>query len=201
MGCVEHRGEGHAGRGDRGGARRDDQVTDLLGGLHRLRVPHLVVAIAGFTVRYAEVSSGDLQRRRIARLARGDDPRWLWQARSLAAGAGTVFVRAFERGERVHLAMLARGHDPNVPMYDRVRRHNTGRRAGGGAARRARARGAVRVGHVMTDRVPMVVMRDVAYHYPDGHVALDGVDLRIDAASASPCWVPTAPARRRSSCT
>jgi cobalt/nickel transport system permease protein len=94
------------------------QVTDLLGGLHRLRVPHLVVAIAGFTVRYAEVLSGDLQRRRIARLARGDDPRWLWQARSLAAGAGTVFVRAFERGERVHLAMLARGHDPNVPMYD-----------------------------------------------------------------------------------
>jgi cobalt transport protein ATP-binding subunit len=33
----------------------------------------------------------------------------------------------------------------------------------------------------MTDRVPMVAMCDVAYHYPDGHVALDGVDLRIDA--------------------
>ena len=94
------------------------QVPDLLGGLHRLRVPQLVVAIAGFTVRYAEVLSGDLQRRRIARLARGDDPRWLWQARSIAAGAGTVFVRAFERGERVHLAMLARGHDPDIPMYD-----------------------------------------------------------------------------------
>jgi cobalt/nickel transport system permease protein len=100
------------------------RVPDLLGGLHRLRVPRLIVSIAGFTVRYAEVLADDLQRRRVARLARGDDPRWLWQARSVATGAGTLFVRAFERGERVHLAMLARGHDPNVPMYDA--RHTTG---------------------------------------------------------------------------
>jgi cobalt/nickel transport system permease protein len=94
------------------------RVPDLLGGLHRLRVPRLVVSIAGFTVRYAEVLGDDLRRRRIARLARGGDPRWLWQAGAVAAGAGTVFVRAFERGERVHLAMLARGHDPDVPMHD-----------------------------------------------------------------------------------
>lgn len=94
------------------------RIPDLLGGLHRLRVPALLVAIAGFTVRYVEVLADDLRRMRMARVARGDDPRWLWQARSLAAGAGTLFVRAYERGERVHLAMLARGHEPGVAMFD-----------------------------------------------------------------------------------
>ena len=31
------------------------------------------------------------------------------------AGAGTLFVRSYERGERVHLAMLARGYDGSMP--------------------------------------------------------------------------------------
>lgn len=93
-------------------------IPDLLGGLSRLRVPKLLIAIAGFTVRYVEVLADDMRRMRIARLARGDDPRWLWQGRSIASGTGTLFVRAYERGERVHLAMLARGHDSAVAMFD-----------------------------------------------------------------------------------
>jgi cobalt/nickel transport system permease protein len=47
---------------------------------------------------------------RIARIARGDDPRWIWQVRALARTAGALFVRAYERGERVYIAMLARGY-------------------------------------------------------------------------------------------
>ena len=52
----------------------------------------------------------DLARMRVARLSRGDDPRWLWQIRGAAATAGTLFIRAYERGERVYAAMLARGY-------------------------------------------------------------------------------------------
>ena len=47
---------------------------------------------------------------RIARQSRGDDPRWLWQVMGIARTAGTLFVRAYERGERVYIAMLARGY-------------------------------------------------------------------------------------------
>ena len=52
---------------------------------------------------------------RVARLARGDDPRFMWQLRGFATGIGALFLRAFERGERVYLAMLARGYDGRMP--------------------------------------------------------------------------------------
>lgn len=87
----------------------------LLAGLERLRVPRILVAIAAFMVRYLDVIVDDANRARIARLSRADDPRWLWQARGVAATAGTLFVRSYERGERVHLAMLSRGYDGTMP--------------------------------------------------------------------------------------
>lgn len=85
-------------------------VPQLLGALERLRVPRPLVAIATFMIRYGEVLTDDLRRMRIARISRGDDPRFLWQVKATAATAGALFVRAYERGERVHVAMLARGY-------------------------------------------------------------------------------------------
>jgi cobalt/nickel transport system permease protein len=34
----------------------------------------------------------------------------------LARSAGALFIRSFERGERVHLAMLSRGYDGTLPL-------------------------------------------------------------------------------------
>lgn len=93
-------------------------VADLLAGLQRLRVPRPFVAIASFTVRYLDVLTSQLQRLSIARTSRGHDPRWFWQARAVGTTAGTMFVRSYERGERVHAAMLARGYDPGSPAVE-----------------------------------------------------------------------------------
>ena len=90
-------------------------VAELLYGLDRLKVPRAFTAIAGFMVRYADVIVGEARRMRIARLSRGDDPRWIWQARGLAASAGTMFIRSYERGERIHVAMLSRGFTGELP--------------------------------------------------------------------------------------
>lgn len=90
-------------------------VPALLGGLRRLRVPEPLVGIALFMVRYLEVLTAQLERLHVARIARGDDPRWLWQARAVASTAGTVFVRSYERGERVYLAMQSRGFTGTLP--------------------------------------------------------------------------------------
>lgn len=90
-------------------------VVELLSGLDRLKAPRVLTAIAGMMVRYLDVIVGEADRTRIARLSRGDDPRWLWQARGVAASAGTLFVRSYERGERVHLAMVARGFTGAMP--------------------------------------------------------------------------------------
>src|SRR5829696_6524184 len=72
-------------------------VAELLRGLERLRLPTLLVTIAGFMVRYADVIADEVRRMRIARISRGHDPRWIWQARAVAASAGTLFIRSYER--------------------------------------------------------------------------------------------------------
>lgn len=91
------------------------EVPLLLRGLERLRVPSVLTQIAAFMVRYLEVVVGEVQRQRIAMTARGYDPRWLWQVRPIAASAGALFIRSYERGERVHAAMLARGYAGAMP--------------------------------------------------------------------------------------
>ncbi|MFY1633757.1 cobalt ECF transporter T component CbiQ [Solwaraspora sp. WMMB335] len=88
---------------------------DLLVGLDRLRCPAIVTQIAAFMLRYLDVLVGEARRMRIARISRGDDPRFLWQLRGFAAGVGALFLRAFERGERVYLAMVSRGYAGRMP--------------------------------------------------------------------------------------
>lgn len=90
-------------------------VPAILRGMERLRAPRAMVAIAGFMLRYLSVVTGELRRMQVARLSRADDPRWLWQARGVAATSGTLFVRSYERGERVALAMAARGWTGSMP--------------------------------------------------------------------------------------
>lgn len=89
--------------------------ADILVGLERLRVPRALTAIAGFMVRYLDLVADELRRLQVARVSRGDDPRWLWQGRAVATTAGSMFVRTFERGERVQQAMLARGFTGHLP--------------------------------------------------------------------------------------
>jgi cobalt/nickel transport system permease protein len=93
-------------------------VPELLRGLERLRLPRAFTTIAGFMVRYADVIADELRRMRIARLSRGYDPRWIWQARAVAATAGTLFIRSYERGERVYLAMVSRGYAGSMPVLE-----------------------------------------------------------------------------------
>ncbi|WP_116952685.1 cobalt ECF transporter T component CbiQ [Jiangella endophytica] len=91
-------------------------VRALLAGLQRLRVPDRLVEIASFMIRYADVVTGDMRRMRIARESRGFEARHLGHARVVAQGAGALFVRSYERGERVHLAMLSRGYAGAMPL-------------------------------------------------------------------------------------
>jgi cobalt/nickel transport system permease protein len=95
-------------------------VPELLRGLERLRLPRAFTTIAGFMVRYADVIADEVRRMRIARVSRGHDPRWIWQARAVAASAGTLFIRSYERGERVYLAMVSRGYAGSMPVLQEL---------------------------------------------------------------------------------
>jgi cobalt/nickel transport system permease protein len=91
------------------------EVPHILRGLARLKVPVVMVAIAGFMIRYLDVIGGELTRMRTAMAARGFVGRNFAQARMLATAGGALFIRSYERGERVHQAMLARGFTGTMP--------------------------------------------------------------------------------------
>ena len=94
------------------------EITDIIRGLSILRVPALFISITTFMIRYLELITDELGRMRVAMTSRGYDPRWISQARPIASSAGALFVRSYERGERIHAAMLARGFTGEMPMPD-----------------------------------------------------------------------------------
>lgn len=92
------------------------EADDLLRGLQRLRMPDLIVQIMGFMLRYLDVVVGELRRMLVAMRSRGADPRSPRHWPALARCLGALFIRSYERGERVHLAMLSRGYDGRLPQ-------------------------------------------------------------------------------------
>ncbi|MEU7134717.1 cobalt ECF transporter T component CbiQ [Streptomyces sp. NPDC046261] len=96
------------------------ELRALLLGLQRLRLPPLLVQIATFMIRYGDVIADEMRRMRIARESRGFTARGVRHWRVLATSAGALFIRSYERGERVHLAMVSRGYAGTMPVIDEV---------------------------------------------------------------------------------
>jgi cobalt/nickel transport system permease protein len=92
-------------------------LRSLLVGLERLRMPTLMVQIMTFMVRYGDVIGDEMNRMRIARESRGFAGRDVRALPVLARSAGALFIRSYERGERVHLAMLSRGYTGSLPLH------------------------------------------------------------------------------------
>lgn len=91
------------------------EVPEILAGLARLRVPAVLVAIAGFMIRYLDVLAGELGRMRTAAAVRGYRATGFRALRAMAGIAGSLLIRAFERGERIHAAMVVRGYRGIMP--------------------------------------------------------------------------------------
>ncbi|MFR9673497.1 cobalt ECF transporter T component CbiQ [Streptomyces sp. TR06-5] len=96
------------------------ELREVLLGLQRLKLPPLLVQIATFMVRYGDVIADEMRRMRIARISRGFEARGPQHWGVLAKSAGALFIRSYERGERVHLAMLSRGYTGTMPVIDRA---------------------------------------------------------------------------------
>ena len=87
---------------------------ELIKGMEKLHLPNLLATLLSFTYRYIFVLTDEVQRMRRARDSRGWSGRWLWQAKTIGHMVATLFLRSYERGERVYAAMLARGFDGTV---------------------------------------------------------------------------------------
>jgi len=91
---------------------------DVLHGLERLKAPKLLVLIAAFMYRYLFTIIDEVQRMRAALAARGYAPKHALQVQAIGRVATALFLRTYERAERVHLAMLARGWRQTMPRLD-----------------------------------------------------------------------------------
>jgi cobalt/nickel transport system permease protein len=96
------------------------ELRELLLGLQRLKLPPLLVQIASFMIRYGDVITDEMRRMRIARESRGFEASGVRHWGVLAKSAGALFIRSYERGERVHLAMVSRGYAGSMPVIDEV---------------------------------------------------------------------------------
>lgn len=106
------------------------RYLDVVAALRWFRIPALLVAVMAMMYRYLFLLIEEAQRLIVARRARsaavdghksGGSIRW--RARVTGNMAGSLFIRTFDRSERVHMAMLARGFDGTVSMHhlDRIR--------------------------------------------------------------------------------
>lgn len=89
-------------------------LPNLLSGMERLGLPRVMVMILSFMYRYIFVLVEEVGRLRQARDSRNFGGRRWHQLRSVGNMIGTLFIRSYERAERVYAAMLARGFEGRV---------------------------------------------------------------------------------------
>jgi cobalt/nickel transport system permease protein len=97
---------------------------NVLHALRALRLPSILVAILSLMYRYLFVLTDEVQRLQRARLCRSaalqgtGGGTLLWRARITGRMVGTLLWRAFERSERIYVAMLARGYTGDVRVLE-----------------------------------------------------------------------------------
>ena len=94
------------------------KLTHLLHALRRLRFPHVLVMILSFMYRYIFVIVDETMRMKQARDSRSFGGGRLWQLRTIGRMIGILFIRSYERGERVYAAMVARCFDGQSRTLD-----------------------------------------------------------------------------------
>ena len=91
-------------------------AREILLGLERMHVPRALVQIAAFMLRYSQVVTDEMHRMKVARESRGFEATGMRSWPTISRSAGALFIRSYERGERVHLAMLSRGFTGTMPV-------------------------------------------------------------------------------------
>ena len=99
--------------------------TDLLWAFSSLHLPGTLVAIVSFMYRYLFTLKDETDRLLRARTARSGTLSGIkpggslgWRARVAGGMVGNLFLRSYERSERVYIAMLSRGYGGQMRVLD-----------------------------------------------------------------------------------
>jgi cobalt/nickel transport system permease protein len=99
-------------------------VPALLNALVALRVPPLLVATIASMYRYINVLIAEFNTMRRAAASRNLMGTNRWQRLVVGNMIGSLFIRTYERGDRVYQAMLARGYQ-GIPLVEKVPKGGT----------------------------------------------------------------------------
>ena len=103
------------------------RFSKIIQAMERFKVPTLFVMLTSITFRFIFVLIDEAYRLVVARESRsvGKENR-MEVLRSLGSIVGTLFIRSYERGERVYTAMLARGYpgQPRSMDYAKLQRRD-----------------------------------------------------------------------------
>lgn len=94
-------------------------ISALLNALVALRTPPLLVAILSSMYRYTSVLINEFNAMHRAAASRNLMGSNRWQRLIIGNMIGSLFIRTYERGDRVYQAMLARGYQ-GVPLVEKV---------------------------------------------------------------------------------
>lgn len=84
------------------------RFSDMLDGLRRMKVPVLITDVLSFFYRYIFVLIDEVERMRMGMKARNYRAVGVRDVKVIGSAIGVLFLRSFERGERVYLAMKSR---------------------------------------------------------------------------------------------
>lgn len=93
-------------------------IPDLLHALVALKTPPLLVAILAAMYRYIAVLFDEFNSMRRAAICRNLMGNTRWQRLVIGNMMGSLFIRTYERGERVYQAMLSRGYAGLPPVAE-----------------------------------------------------------------------------------
>jgi len=98
------------------------RFPDFLKALEYFHIPSIFTNILAFMYRYLFLFAGELERMHRAAASRNLQGSFRRRLRIAGNLIGALFIRAYERGERVYIAMLSRGykHDFHTPHEFRM---------------------------------------------------------------------------------
>jgi len=97
------------------------KFEELLYGMSRLRVPQVFVLITSFMYRYMFVIADQAMRMQMARDSRNYGLNRSNIFKTIGNMIGMLFIRSYERAERIYAAMLSRGYNGEIVVVNQLK--------------------------------------------------------------------------------
>jgi len=97
------------------------KFPDLLKGLEYFKMPRVMIMLLSFMYRYLFLLIDEAQKCQRAHQSRFFGRNYLAQFKISGNIIGVLFIRTYERGERIYLAMLSRGFDGRAKTLSRLK--------------------------------------------------------------------------------